>query len=296
MPPSRPFAAGRPILELDGVVCGALQSAAGGAIAADVVTVRGQGFFDEKHLGQVMFEDLELQLGLSLDRSVYDWISASWLGKASRRDGTILATDFAGKAVSEREFFRGLLTAVTLPALDAASKDAAYLSLKISPEYTRFRRASGGAVKLPGGKQKEWLASRFRLDIDGLDTGRVSKVDALSVTQAVVRDQPGETRGSEKLAGRLEFPNLRVTVAASDADTWTAWFDDFVVRGNDDASRERNGKLTFLAADGKTPLAEVSLFSLGIFRLEPEAQEAGADTIARIVADLYCERMELAVP
>ena len=109
-------------------------------------------------------------------------------------------------------------------------------------------------------------------------------------------DDVGEERIAVKEPTRIEFPNLRVTLAASGADTWTAWFDDFVVKGNNDQGKERNGKLTFLSADLKTPLGVVSFFNLGIFRLEPEPQRAGVEAIARVIAGLYCERMELAVP
>ena len=95
MPGARSFAAGRSALELDGVVCGFLQSVAGGAITADVVSVPGQSWFDEKHLGGVRYEPLGFQIDLSLDRLVYEWIAASWsessfaaTGRSSRRTTT----------------------------------------------------------------------------------------------------------------------------------------------------------------------------------------------------------------
>ena len=296
MPGVRASAAGRAALEIEGVVCGFVQSAAGGAITADVLTLPGQGAFAEKQLGRVRYEELELELDLSLDELVYDWIAASWKGSYSRRDGSIAATDAAGKAVSEREFFRGLVTEVTVPTLDAASKDRVFLTVKVGPEYTRFKKGSGKSVKSTAGRQKEWQGSNFKLEIDGLDSTRVSKVEAFTVKQTLVHDDIGEKRDLVAGPGGLDFPNLRVALAASGADTWTAWFDDFVVKGNNDATKERDGKLTFLAADRSTRLGEVSFFNLGIFRLEAERQQAGVDAVARLVADLYCERMEIAVP
>ena len=93
-----------------------------------------------------------------------------------------------------------------------------------------------------------------------------------------------------------EFPTLRVTFPQTDADSWTKWFDDFALKGNNDRSQERSGKLTFLASDRKAPLAELSFFNLGIFRLGPTPWQAGVEEAARLTAELYCERMELAVP
>src|SRR5262245_53401432 len=119
MPGTRAFASGRFSLQLDGVDCGFVHTASGGAIAADVVTVATQGSgVAEKHLGQVRYEEIALQLDLSCDARVYDWIAASLTRKFVRKNGAIVATDAAGKAVSEQAFTHGLVTEVTVPALD----------------------------------------------------------------------------------------------------------------------------------------------------------------------------------
>jgi hypothetical protein len=296
MPGTRAYASGRFALDLDGVACGFLKSVTGGAIAADVVVVPGPEPYPDKVLGPVRYEELELQLGLSLDRRVYDWIEESWTRNYSRRDGSIVTADPSLKAASEREFFHALLSEVTLPALDGASKDQVYLTVKIAPEYTRLKKGSGKTVKPETGRQKEWLQANFKLDIDGLDCTRVSKIDALTVKQTLVHDDVGEARRDVGGASKLEFPDLVVSLAQTGSETWTDWFDDFVVKGNCDATKERSGKLTYLSADRKTPLGEVDFFNLGIFRLESESQVEGAESVARLRAGLYCERMELKVP
>jgi phage tail-like protein len=296
VPGTRKLPTARFALELDGIVCGFLDSVSGGGIAADVVSVAGADGFDTKHLGRVSYEELELQFDLSLDAAVYQWIAASWKNTGARRDGSVVSTDMNGKAVSEQEFFRGLLTEVTIPALDASSKDAAKLTIRIAPEYTRLAKAAAKTVTSTVGRQLEWKASAFKLEIDGLDTTRVLSIDEFTVTQALVAESVGEARTFVESPDKLTFPNLRVRVAASGADTWTAWFDDFVMKGNNDPSHERSGKLTFLDTSLKKPLGEVGFASLGIFRLEPGPRVAGADAVAEVVVDLYCDRMELAVP
>src|SRR6266576_398704 len=113
MPGGRTFSGGRFLLELDGAPVGFLRSVDGGAISADVVSVHGQSYFDEKHLGRVRYEDFALQLDLSLDASIYDWIAKTFTGKPQRRDGSIVAVDTQFKARSETQFFQALLTEVT---------------------------------------------------------------------------------------------------------------------------------------------------------------------------------------
>jgi len=295
MPGTRAVAAGRFFVELEGVPCGFVRSVEGGGVRADVVAEPGPEFFEKKHLGALHYDEFTLQADLSLDKSVYAWIADSWTGKLARKDGSIVATDLKLAAVSEREFFRALLTEVTVPAMDAASKEAAHLTVKLAPEYTRARKGSGKAVKAASAKQKLWQQSSFRLEIDELDCTKVSKVDAFTIRQKTVSDQLGEERAPTRQPSKLEVPNLRISLAESSAKTWAAWRDDFLVKGNNDDSQERNGKLVFLAPDLKSPLGEIRLFNLGIFRLEPEAQSAGAQQVARMIAELYCERMELTV-
>ena len=82
-----------------------------------------------------------------------------------------------------------------------------------------------------------------------------------------------------------------MTLSAVGAQTWIDWFDDFVIQGSSGDAQERNGTLRFLAANRKDELGQVRLFNVGIFKLAAEAAAPG--TVKRLVADLYCERMEL---
>jgi hypothetical protein len=75
------------------------------------------------------------------------------------------------------------------------------------------------------------------------------------------------------------------------AGTWRAWFQSFVIGGHSSATDEKSGNLSFLNANLSTVLATINFHNLGIFGLE----NAPADP-SRVVADLYCERMELAIP
>jgi len=181
--------------------------------------------------------------------------------------------------------------------MDGSSKEPAYLSVKFSPEYMRYKKASG---KLSGslgkGAQKKWLPANFRLEIDGLDCTKVNKVDSFSVKQSVQTDQIGDARDYLREPGKLEFPNLRITLAGSGAQTWVDWHDDFVIKGNCGDAQEKSGSLTFLAPDLKHELARVEFNHLGIFRLAPEKPEPQPDNISRLVAELYCERMEFVYP
>jgi phage tail-like protein len=290
---TRSYSAENFLLELDGVKCGFLKSVDGGGISADVVQEQaGNNYFARKHIAQVKYEDLSLQMDLSLDKSIYDWIASSWSGSYSRKDIDVFVAGSAMEFKSQREFFNALISETTIPAMDASSKEPCYLTLKISPEYSRSKKASGKLNgKVSKGGQKHWLASNFKLQVDGLDCAYVSKVDAFSVKQTITTAAVGEMRDYQKLPGRIEYPNLKVTLPESHAQSWIDWHEDFVIKGNCGDSQEKSGSLTFLAPNLKER-AHINFFNLGIFRLAPEKRQEPTDQISRIVAELYCERME----
>jgi hypothetical protein len=65
-----------------------------------------------------------------------------------------------------------------------------------------------------------------------------------------------------------------------------------VIAGNNDATKEKNGTLMFLAPDLKEVLFTLNLAHLGIFRLAPEKAQAGTDTIRRLKVEMYCEEIK----
>jgi hypothetical protein len=293
VPGQRSFAAAHFALELDGVPCGFVRSVEGGAITAEVVKAPGKGFV-KKHLGAARVEPLHLQLDLSLDKAVYAWIVDAWNGKPGRRSLALLEADANFKVQRRREFGNPNLSAVTFPALDGASKDAAFLTLEVDAETVHAQKGSGQAVKAPAAKAKAWVRSSFRLEIDGLDCKLVSRIDSFTVRSAPAPDAVGEARDFERQPGAVDFPNLRVTLAQSSAQSWFDWERSFVVEGKNDDGQEKSGNVVLLGPNLADVLGEIRLFNLGLFRLA-DAKLTSTEAVKRVVADLYCERMEFDV-
>jgi hypothetical protein len=295
MPGTRSFAAGNFALQLEGVSCGFLKAVDGGDISAEVISEpMGSSTFVTKHIGPPKYEDFEVQVGFGMATAFYDWIAAAWNMNYQRKSGSIVGTDFKLTPISKRQFVDALITETTIPALDASAKDPVYLTVKFSPEYTRNAKPTGTVGKVTADKQKAFLPSNFRVEIDGLDCSKVNKVAALTVKQTVVSDDIGDARDYLKEPAKLEFPNLKITLAEATAKTWDTWFDDFVVKGNNGAANEKNGALVLLTPDRKTELARITLHNVGIFALR-RRQVANDESIKRVTAELYCERMELQV-
>lgn len=297
----RSYVSGKFALELDGVFAGWVYSAEGGHAVADVVTEKlGGDYLAKKHIANVKYEEITIEVGANMSKAVYEWISDTLAGKYTRKNGAIIAADFDYKETSRITFAGAILTEISMPALDAASKDAAKMTLKFKPEYTRRVLSSRGApMPQPDEKKhKQWLPANFRLRIDGLDeaASRVNKIEALVIKQKVVENAVGEQRDYEIEPTSVEIPNLVITLAEAYSEPLYAWHDDFVVMGNAGDEQEKGGTLEYLAPDGRTVLFTLIFRNLGIFKVAPDKMEAGAEQIRRIKAEMYCEDIRFSGP
>jgi hypothetical protein len=232
----------------------------------------------QQHYIQII-KNLAVFLGRSPDTASFEDIRRFQLHVAASGVGVGVINRTASAL---RFFFR-------VPKLDVASNNPAYVTVRLAPELTRDVTPP---MTLPpvSPVPDTFLSSNFRLNIAGLDCTKVSKIDSFTVNQHLV----GETRTNATEANLLEFPNLRIELAAVSAESWRAWFRSFVIDGNSSAANEKTGTLSFLSPNLAAMLATISFHNLGIFRLE----NAPADTsgeVMRVVAELYCERMELAI-
>ncbi len=290
----RGYVAGKYGIELDGTLAGWVQDVYGGHATSDVVVEKvGVDHVLHKHLAGVKYEDVILHCGSGMHSAFYEWIKASFDHKYVRKTGAIVTADYNSKERSRKEFFNALITEIGFPALDAASKDAAKMTVKFAPEYTRVKVNSGAAIgTFKDDVQKKWLPSNFRLKIDGLDCTRVNKIEALTVKQKVVDNPVGELRDYEKEPSHLDIPNLVVTLSESHAKSFYDWHEDFVIKGNNGDDKEKNGTLEFLTPNLQEALFKLTFNHAGIFRLEEERVEAGSENIRRVKVELYVEEMK----
>jgi hypothetical protein len=287
----RSYVSGNFFLTLNGVKTGVIKSVDGGGISAEVINEpQGPNYFTKKRIGQPKYEDFAIQVGFSNGKQLYDWIQQTWNMARPRVSGSIISADYNWDAKSERQFTNALLTETTIPAMDGTSKEPAYITLKFAPEFIRSVKASG---KLTAEKmeQKIFLPSNFRLQIDGLDCSKVTKIESFTVKQGVASKDIGSARDSQKEPGKLEFPNLKITIAETAAQSFIDWHENFVIKGNNNDSKEKNGSLTLLSTNRQTEFAKIEFFNMGIFRIQPDKAQANADQIKRLTVELYVEKM-----
>jgi phage tail-like protein len=291
----RGYVAGKYGIELDGIMAGWVQSVEGGHATSDVVNEKiGPDHIIHKHIAGVKYEDITVNCGTGMSKGFYEWVKASFDHNYQRKGGAVITADYNFKEHSRLTWYNGLVSEIGFPALDAASKDAAKMTIKVKPEFTRVATTSGGPsvsgkYAINPNVQKKWLPANFRLKIDGLDCTRVNKIEAIVVKQKIIDNAVGELRDYEAEPAHLEIPNLVVTLAESHSKEFYDWHEDFVIKGNNGDDKEKGGTLEYLTPNLQEILFTLTFKHLGVFKLTPEKVEAGSENIRRVKAEMYCE-------
>ncbi|MBB6049581.1 phage tail protein [Armatimonas rosea] len=286
---SRDLSSGRIGLEIEGQFVGWVKSADGGGPVADVVQEKaGGGQAPKKHLAGVHYDPIHVECYIDALPALAEWLRDTKTQGKPRRNGALIVADFNYKAVTRLEFQNALLTEFSLPALDATSKEAGLISVTFQPENTRPVDGKGASTAALSGKTKALLANNFRLTIPGVDCSRVSKISAITYRQKVAAGGAGAYRELSQGGQLVEIPDLTLAVAESAAGPFASWLQDFVVKGNNTDSQEREGKLELLAPDLKEVLLTINLKHLGIYRIADDK----TSTTSQLV-QLYLEDFEL---
>lgn len=294
----RSYTAGHFELVIDGHVSTAyLKSVEGGFVKAQPVDEPvGPENQRIKHSSVADIEPFTIDLGFAGSGDIMRWIQASWRKDFNRRNGQISHADFNLKKTFEHEFYDALITETTFPALDGSSKDAAFMKVKIQPERVVSRKVSGdkavrGTVTT---KQKLWLPSAFRFNIDGIDEMRyVNKLESFTIKQGIKKLYTGEDRFPQIEPTKIEFPNLSGTISVEYADKLMQWYQDYVVKGQNDVKAQKTGSIEFLSPDKKSTIFAINLYEVGLLTFQILQSSANADQIKRAKFEMYVGRMDI---
>jgi hypothetical protein len=275
-------------ISIDGGSAGFLKSFSGGEARAEVVSERlGTGDIAKKHLANVSYTPIVVQSPVSAAGPL---IERAFAAGDKRFSGDLLTADLNYKVVSKRSFQDAFVTEFSLGELDGREgKSAALVTVKIQPESTKRTQGGGETLGGPtGSKQKNALASNFRLSLGKLPTTRVIRVAPITVSRSVVPAASGELRRVEKQPTQMNHGDLVIDVSATDAREYYEYLESFVVRGEATDDKEMTARLELLDATMQQVLFAMEAKGVGIYHIEEFAGEG--DTMSYIRCRFYVEQ------
>ncbi len=273
-----------------------LYSVEGGSAVADVIAEAPRPLV-KKHIANPRYQDMVISVGSNISSSLKEWIQLTLENGQEAIGGVITSLDYRGNAVSALSFKYAWISEVGLPALDARSRDAVFLTLKLAPESTTRGKSLGKPPippSIPNGKR--WLSSNFRMAFDG-DTSlsnacrRVSKIDAITVKQVFNEGDFGESREPLKHTRHLEISNLVITLPEAFAEPFYVWHQSFVIEGASSDKDEKSVTLEYMAPDLRETLFTLKLLNVGIISVAPLPTGPASDQIRQVRVEMYCEQV-----
>ena len=293
-----PSTAGHFELKIDGQVSTAYLKAVDGGYMKRAVVEEPMGHENVriKHTSVAEIEPFSIELGLSGATDVLKWIQASWRKDPQRHHGQITHADFDLYKTLEHEFYDALVTETTFPTLDGASKDSAYLKVKIQPERIVTQKVSGKGERVGsnlGAKQKLFAASQFELEIHDIPEFKfTNKIDSFTIKQGVKKLYTGHETLPELVPTKIEFPHLTGTLAMGYCDAIHKWREESIDKGAADPSVQKHGSLMFKDPKGNT-LFSIELDHVGLFDFKMMPSTANSDQIKRAKFDLLVGVMDI---
>jgi hypothetical protein len=263
----------RYLLQVDGEAVGSLRSFQGLDVEAEVGTHGvGPHRMPKKHVAGVRWTPGVATFGGDMGGGMRGWIAEALDGGTAIRGGSVAVVGAGGSPGFSVAFSGARLSAVTFPALDGASKEAALMSAEFGARQVRWGEGGGASVQAPD-KSKEWLQSSFRVEIGDLPCERVARVDAFTWTCAA--------------DGTVTVPDIRLVISRADLAAWDEaarrWFVDREYRDK----HEMDGRITLLSANGQDELASIELGNVGLKRFSHD------DLGGAFAVLLYVEKLGL---
>ncbi len=303
--PNRSYSAAHFALALDGIEkVGLFRSIEGGNVKADVMTYQYGAHYDRwRQLGKPHFEDIKLQIGMSIGKPFYDWIANFFTGVPDRKDGNIIAADFYYKERARRHFTNAMIKELTFPKLDGSDKNAAYLGIGLAVEGMTFVKGSGEVIKdsIAWDPAKLWTACNFRFKIStpgplSESTGRVSKVDSFTIKMNVIEYHGGGHRAPIKTPSQIDFPPISFYVPEADAQPFYDHVHNQIIKEKAVDLPKRIDGYIETYDNQNHPLFFVNFIGAQVLAVTPEKSDASSEEIKQVKIDIHPESMEFSYP
>jgi hypothetical protein len=275
---------GRFAVAVDGNFAGFASSVEGGSVFAEVVNVQvGPGRLATKSISRVKTEPLKLELTGVPTPALVGLLSEFLGGDGKPHQVRVVEGDANNNVVEARVYLAALVTELGMPALDASAKDPARLLLTLQPESVVEEAAGGRMPEAPAARSTDWSTANFQLALGGLPTSRVIRIEPFTFTRAGA-------------GAPLGVPNLKVTFAAQDLPGFKAFFQSFVVAGNNGSDKELSGSLALLSRNLRDAAFTLRFKGVGMVSLRRAPSANAADARLRSETELYVEEAQLTAP
>ncbi|HEY7705582.1 MAG TPA: fibronectin type III domain-containing protein [Gaiellaceae bacterium] len=288
------------VIQINGQSWGGVQSLSGCRPRSDVITAQSQGAV-QKQLTGVRFEPCVMELRLSNQTGLLQWIEAMVDGQAERRNVVLIRSNpQTGKRLTELELDDALITQVKFPLLDSGSTSkVSDAELTIVPEgidRTDYGSSGPNMPGVPGLKQ--FNSAGFTFDLSGIpDAQFTTSLESFVVTQKTTVGEIDGLRTYVTEPTSLETGDLEMSIGLNRTSQLEDWFEEFVIDGDNGQNQEKTATLTFKDLQTQNTFFALQFDGVGVFDAwDVEATGSTHTNLARRAYAMYVEDVSMTVP
>ncbi|MGH2553541.1 MAG: phage tail protein, partial [Chitinophagaceae bacterium] len=128
---------------------------------------------------------------------------------------------------------------------------------------------------------KQWMASNFKLEIDGLPCNYITKLDFPKITAKISEDKSGILKDKQMMPGKIEYSNLSFNISEADVKPWMNWYNNFEKQIDNNL---KNGSIEY-KEENNNPLFTISLNKIKPVSIQPA--EGGSYTVTLKPGEIY---------
>lgn len=294
MATARPSAGAGPTgLELNGQFAGGLRSLQPPGYRVDpVVAPLGPGGA-ARLAAHMAITEMAAEFEPGQAPALLDWALTLPHGRAAPVDGAALVLDHNDKEQRRIAWTDGLLTALQLPTLDAASRLPFTLGLRWQPGTVAYPKASGAAVPgAVGPRKKGPLLCNFRVLGLPFDGQRVLRVALPGVSARLAEQAVGAGRLPARHQSAITLGELRLDFPPSQRDEVLAWVGRVIQDGVIADGEYLQIGIELLDATLKKPLLTLTLGGCGLLGYD-EAPIGGSEGAATVSLRLGVAQLDM---
>jgi hypothetical protein len=239
-----------------------------------------------KEIAGVLEEPCVVRFGLEGSEGLWQVVDGMLKGTAAPQNYILAAADFNYKVTGGVQLLNARPTKFVIPQFDAEKgKESVTFELWLQPTSltplpaTQIGNSIGGNVQAKASKAAS--LGNFGVELGSLPTTRVNKFGPIEV-----RRTPGKLP-------EIDVGDVALSMSTIDSPAVHAWFEDFVIKGNNSPGAEKTASLQLLAPNLKDVLATFVLSGVGIIDVF-DVPSSGGDKVKRTVFSVYAEELSLA--
>jgi tail tube protein gp19 len=275
------------LLELDGKPVGRLSAVSLPVIEAEIVTK--QTGFGGNYIAfkPAKLNEFSFKCGAGMARAFFDWVKETFQGKYGPKNGAIVAFGIDQVEKQRVEFNNALLTSVTMPDLNQASRDPAWITVHMTAEGSKISAGGAklGASPYVSGGAVPWPASEFRISIDKLEKecSAITEVSSVGIGTKVQAAAVGQGREPVMIPASSSVSDVTITLPMASSEPFLAWSKQTLEGKNPPT---RTATIEYMSTNSKATYFTLNLTGVGIISAEiSKAEKSQLPTKMRMYAE-----------